>query len=93
MTISLNPGRPTPLRRAGILAATLALLIVAAGPLRAEDDPVVAKVNGADIHQSDLAVAEEEAGQLPPMGPRASWTPCFLDRLRIPARMRSSAVL
>jgi len=30
---------------------------------------VVAKVNGADIHQSDLAVAEEEAGQLPPMAP------------------------
>jgi peptidyl-prolyl cis-trans isomerase C len=31
----------------------------------------VAKVNGTEIHQSDLAVAEEEAGQLPPMSPDA----------------------
>ncbi len=42
----------------------------AAAALQAQDaakDPVVAKVNGTEIHQSDLAVAEEEAGQLPPM--------------------------
>ena len=57
-------------RPAGILAACLALLL--AGPAAAQDkDPVVAKVNGAEIHQSDLAVAEEEAGQLPPMSPDA----------------------
>lgn len=75
MTISLTAGCPAPLRRAGILAASLAsllaLLIVSAGPLRAQDDPVVAKVNGTEIHQSDLKVAEEEAGQLPPMAPEA----------------------
>lgn len=78
MTTSLPAGRPAPLRRAGILAATLALLIVAAGPLQAQNaagdaakDPVVAKVNGTEIHQSDLAVAEEEAGQIPPMSPEA----------------------
>ena len=60
-------------RRAGILA-TLALLAAPSGPLFAQDaakDPVVAKVNGIEIRQSDLAVAEEEAGQLPPMSPEA----------------------
>jgi len=55
---------------AGLLAATMALLIVSGAPLRAQDkDPVVAKVNGAEIRQSDLALAEEEAGQIPPMPP------------------------
>ena len=59
-------------RPAGFLAATLALLLVAASPVAAQDkDPLVAKVNGTEIHQSDLAVAEEEAGQLPPMSPDA----------------------
>jgi len=59
-------------RPAGFLAAVMALLLVAAGPAAAQDkDPVVAKVNGVEIHQSDLAVAEDEAGQLPPMSPDA----------------------
>src|SRR5450755_357859 len=59
-------------RRAGFLAATLGLLLVAAGPVAAQDkDPLLATVNGTEIHQSDLAVAEEEAGQLPPMSPEA----------------------
>jgi peptidyl-prolyl cis-trans isomerase C len=58
------------LRRAGIVA--LALPLVWAAPLRAQDkDPVVAKVNGTEIHQSDLAVAEDEAGQLPAMSVEA----------------------
>jgi peptidyl-prolyl cis-trans isomerase C len=58
-------------RPAGILAATLALTVWSA-PLYAQDkDPVVAKVNGTEIRQSDLAVAEEEAGQIPPMSPEA----------------------
>jgi peptidyl-prolyl cis-trans isomerase C len=57
---------------AGLLAASLALLLVSAAPLRAQDkDPLVAKVNGTEIRQSDLAVAEEEAGQIPPMSPEA----------------------
>jgi peptidyl-prolyl cis-trans isomerase C len=62
-------GHPALLRRASLLAASLALLMMAAGPLQAEDakDPVIAKVAGVEIHQSDLAVAEQEAGQLPPM--------------------------
>lgn len=74
MTIFLTAGRPAPLRRAGLLAALLGLLIVPAGALRAEDaagDPVLAKVNGIEIHQSDLKVAEDEAGQLPAMAPDA----------------------
>ena len=57
-------------RLAGVAAITLALLMAGAAPLKAQDkDPVLAKVNGVEIHQSDLAVAEEEAGQLPPMSP------------------------
>jgi peptidyl-prolyl cis-trans isomerase C len=55
-------------RPAGVLAAALALLIMPVTPLFAQDkDPLVAKVDGVEIHQSDLAVAEEEAGQIPPM--------------------------
>ena len=57
--------------RAGIIAAGL-VLVLTGGPARADDvDPVVAKVNDTEIHQSDLAVAEEEAGQLPPMSPNS----------------------
>src|SRR3979411_182393 len=41
----------------------LAMVLFAALPLRAEDaNPVLAKVNGAEIRQSDLALAEEELG-------------------------------
>ena len=48
----------------------MALLL--AVPAAAQDkDPLIAKVNGIEIHQSDLAVAEEEAGQIPPMSPDA----------------------
>lgn len=57
-------------RTAGFATAALALLLVSAAPLLAQDkDPVVAKVNGTDIRQSDINFAEEEAGQLPPMSP------------------------
>ena len=72
MTFLFPAGCPALLRRAGVLAAALALALAAVGPVAAQDkDPVVAKVNGVEIHQSDLAVAEEEAGQLPPMTPDA----------------------
>jgi peptidyl-prolyl cis-trans isomerase C len=76
MTLSLPAGFPAQSRQSGIfvgfLAATLALLLMQAAPLRAQDkDPVLAKVNGTEIHQSDLTIAEEEAGQLPPMSPEA----------------------
>ena len=73
MTPSTIAGQPAFPRRSGLLAASLALLLVSGAPLAAQNaqdkDPLLAKVNGVEIHQSDLAVAEEEAGQIPPMSP------------------------
>ncbi|TYO65150.1 peptidylprolyl isomerase [Bradyrhizobium hipponense] len=43
------------------LVGCLALALIA-GPGRAADDPVLAKVNGLDIKKSDVALAEEELG-------------------------------
>jgi peptidyl-prolyl cis-trans isomerase C len=63
-----------PLRRAILigLAALVALALVWAVRGRAQSDPVVAKVNGAEIHESDLASAEQDIGQnLPPLQPEA----------------------
>jgi peptidyl-prolyl cis-trans isomerase C len=72
MTISAPAGIPIRSTSGGLLAASLALLIVSTAPLYAQDkDPLVAKVNGVEVHQSDLTVAEEEAGQIPPMSPEA----------------------
>ena len=50
------------------LAAGLAVPIV---PAVADDsDPVVGRANGVDIHQSDLAIAEDKVGgSMPQMGP------------------------
>src|SRR3979411_964320 len=53
--------------RFGLASATvtgcLAMVLFAGLPLRAEDaNPVLAKVNGAEIRQSDVALAEEELG-------------------------------
>ncbi len=45
------------------LLALVAALTVPAATLRAQDsDPVIARANGIDIRQSDLALAEEEIG-------------------------------
>jgi peptidyl-prolyl cis-trans isomerase C len=72
MTISAPAGIPIRSTSGGLLAASLALMIVSTAPLYAQDkDPLVAKVNGVEVHQSDLTVAEEEAGQIPPMSPEA----------------------
>src|SRR3978361_872501 len=51
----------------------LALALLAGLPLRAEEaNPVLAKVNGAEIRQSDLNLAEEELGpSLAQMDPAA----------------------
>ncbi|HVU41046.1 MAG TPA: peptidylprolyl isomerase [Xanthobacteraceae bacterium] len=50
--------------------ALAALLGVPAVPAAAEDDPVIARANGVDIHQSDLALAEDEIGSnIPNMAP------------------------
>ena len=40
----------------------LAVLLAATSPVRAEDNPVLAKVNGVEIRASDVALAEEELG-------------------------------
>jgi peptidyl-prolyl cis-trans isomerase C len=48
---------------ASAAATGLALVLLAGLPVRAEDaNPVLAKVNGAEIRQSDVALAEEELG-------------------------------
>src|SRR6201996_3556135 len=45
------------------VAGCLAMVLLAGSPVRAEDaNPVLAKVNGAEIRQSDMALAEEELG-------------------------------
>ena len=42
------------------VASCLAMVMLAGLPVRAEDaNPVLAKVNGAEIRQSDVAIAEE----------------------------------
>jgi peptidyl-prolyl cis-trans isomerase C len=53
--------------RLGVASAAvtgaLAMVLLTALPVRAQDaNPVLAKVNGAEIRQSDLALAEEELG-------------------------------
>jgi peptidyl-prolyl cis-trans isomerase C len=62
----------TKLSRLGGLIALAALVALPLGAVTAQDDPVVAKVNGAEVRQSDLNAAEAElTGQLPPMAPEA----------------------
>jgi peptidyl-prolyl cis-trans isomerase C len=54
---------PAPKRLLATLAVT-ALLALSAAPAWSQDaDPVVAKVDGAEIRQSQLALAEEDLGQ------------------------------
>jgi peptidyl-prolyl cis-trans isomerase C len=46
-----------------VVTGCLAMVLLAGLPVRAEDaNPVLAKVNGAEIRQSDVALAEEELG-------------------------------
>ena len=54
------------------LAIGLAAALLLTAPAFAQDkDPLVAKVNGTEIHQSDLDIIETEAGQIPPMSEAA----------------------
>jgi peptidyl-prolyl cis-trans isomerase C len=54
------------------LTAAAAAAIIVGGALAAftqtATDPLIAKVNGVEIHQSDLALAEEDIGQSLPQG-------------------------
>jgi peptidyl-prolyl cis-trans isomerase C len=67
MSVSNPAGLSRSPWRTGVIAAVL--LFTAAAPVSAQDtkDPLVAKVNGVEIHQSDLDIIETEAGQIPPM--------------------------
>ena len=49
--------------RAPVMIAAVLLLALPMGPAQSQVDPVVATVNGAEIRQSDLAMAEEDMGQ------------------------------
>jgi peptidyl-prolyl cis-trans isomerase C len=50
-------------RLASAAAASLAMVLLAGLPLQAEEaNPVLAKVNGSEIRQSDVTLAEEELG-------------------------------
>jgi peptidyl-prolyl cis-trans isomerase C len=58
-----------PSRRMLLVAALASVAATGATYAQNASDPVVARVNGADIKASDLAIAEEEVGaQMPPMG-------------------------
>ncbi len=48
----------------GLIAVAL-LAVLPASPALSQADPVVAKVNGMEIRESDLAMAEEDMGQNP----------------------------
>ena len=74
MPLPLFAGFAASRTRTTVFAAIL--LIAGATPLLAQTkvadkDPILAKVNGVEIRQSDLVVAEEEVGQIPPMSPDA----------------------
>jgi peptidyl-prolyl cis-trans isomerase C len=59
-----------PRRLALVAAAAAAILAGAVLPASAQTapDPLIANVNGIEIHQSDLALAEEEVGDNMPQG-------------------------
>jgi len=46
----------------GVVAAAALTIPLALTPASAQNDPLVARVNGFEIHQSDLAIAEEDLG-------------------------------
>jgi peptidyl-prolyl cis-trans isomerase C len=74
MTISL-PATKYSLRvrlASSALGGCLAAVLFVGTPLRADADPVLAKVNGSEIHQSDVNLATEELGpSLAQMDPAA----------------------
>src|SRR5947209_16733020 len=69
LSLSARPA----LSRVTLLVSALAIAAALAMPLaRAQDDPLVARINGTDVRQSDLAAAEEDLGNnIPQMTPEA----------------------
>jgi peptidyl-prolyl cis-trans isomerase C len=63
MTASSSDAKRAAHIRFAAATSALALALFASLPLRAEDaNPVLAKVNGSEIRQSDVTLAEEELG-------------------------------
>src|SRR5579859_1764968 len=63
MTTSSSDAKRGAHIRFAAATCVLAISLFASLPLRAEDaNPVLAKVNGSEIRQSDLVLAEEELG-------------------------------
>src|SRR6202012_3799080 len=63
MTIWSSDAKPGVRVHLAAAAGGIAMVLLASLPLRAEDaSPVLAKVNGSEIRQSDLNLAEEELG-------------------------------
>src|SRR3978361_1894051 len=61
------PRLSTSASRIAVMLVAAASLLAISAPSRAADDKVLAKVNGTEIHESDLKLAEEELGpSLPP---------------------------
>jgi peptidyl-prolyl cis-trans isomerase C len=67
---AMVPSALAPRRRLALVAAGAVMLFAASGLAFAQapaGDPVVAKVTGVDIHQSDIALADEDIGQNVPV--------------------------
>jgi peptidyl-prolyl cis-trans isomerase C len=64
MTISFLETKTRPCfgLASAVAMGCLAVALFAGSPARADDNPVLAKVNGSEIRQSDMALAEEELG-------------------------------
>ena len=61
-----SPSTPASRRALAAIAVGMAVFVAAAGFALAQapaGDPVIAKVNGIEIRQSDLAIAEEDMGK------------------------------
>ena len=75
-------------RLAPVVFAAAALIAGAVSGASAQTapDPLIAKVNGIEIHQSDLALAEEEIGenvqQLPNEDAKREYLVGFLNRVQ-----------
>jgi len=65
VTHGYGPGIAALRTSALALLAAVLFAVLPVGPARSQSDPVVAKVNGVEIHESDLAMAEEDVGQNP----------------------------
>ncbi len=66
----MTSSRPLALRAFGALAVAGFLATPIGALYAAGSDPVVARANGVDIHESDLALAEEEiGGNMPAVSP------------------------